>query len=169
MERSSKQAFRDVLTAQELKGMQTISAALPAGVLLFLLVVVMVSLRQPAPAPGATPDLDTARLLSLVHAALALGAYSLTPVLYRMRFAQGAEDAEGALATIRGALILRLAMLEAPALFGVIVCLLSAKTGALAAQPLFWLNGITALIFLVFAATGFPTRDRVEAIHEARF
>ncbi len=166
-----KQAFRQALGPNELRAMQAIQAALMAGVLLFSLVVVLLAIRPQAAALATPPA--TLTLLSLVHGAMAIGIWSLAPMLQtallaRARPESGASEAAAALAAIRSAGLLRLALLEGPALFGLVTCLLAARGGALREQPLYWLNALSAGAFLAYAALSFPTRERVETFYAER-
>ena len=152
--------------------MQVVQAALMAGVLVFGLVVMLLAIR---PQTMGTPT--PARMLtlfSLVHGAMAVGTWSLAPLLQtallaRARPESGAGVGTAALAAIRSAGLLRLALLEGTALFGLVVCLLAALGGALREQPLYWLNALSALAFLAYAALSFPTRERVETFFAERF
>jgi len=120
---------------------------------------------------------DALMLMSIVHALVAGLAWALTPLLtalQRRRTLQsartgGGSPAERAVAALRGAVILRLALLEAPALLGLIICLLAVATGQMREQGLYWLNAVSAVLFIAFAALSFPTRERVETLLRARF
>ncbi len=182
-ERVSKEEFRAALTPTTLRAMQMVQAALMMGVPSFLLVVLFFSSQHRSPAPGESGDAGLLRMLSFAHLAVAGGCWAVAPLLYGAQFgarALGRSTAEEdgpagnnaagvALFAIRRALILRLALLDGAALFGLVVCFLGAINGVLREQPVYWLNALSALIFLGFGVLSFPTRDRVEAIFETRF
>jgi hypothetical protein len=62
-----------------------------------------------------------------------------------------------------GRIILRLAMLEMPAVFGLAVCLLGVQTGVLNEQPDFWFNTLPTLFLFYYILATVPIRDRVLA------
>ena len=62
---------------------------------------------------------------------------------------------------LRGAAILRLAMLEGCALFGVVICLLGVVLEAATQHPWIWANAASAALFLIFAVLTFPTAERL--------
>ena len=65
------------------------------------------------------------------------------------------------LALVSMASIIRLAMMEAPALFGIVICLLAVFGEGLDDQPVYWLNLASVVLFLFYLAASFPTRERV--------
>ena len=80
-----------------------------------------------------------------------------------------ADPAKRAVVTLRMALVLRLALLEAVALFGIVVCYLAVLTGTLHESPLYWLNGLPAVLLALHTLLSFPTRDRMESALQERF
>ncbi len=167
-ESTSKQAIRHALGDAELKALQAIQAALVTGVLLFGLVVVVLAIRPQSIGAAPPTPAATLTLLSLVHGVMALGAWAAAFLLHGalLRSAgagAGAPDGALSLAALRKATLVRLALLEGPALFGLVVCLLAALGGTLREAPIYGLNAVSALAFLAFAALSFPTRERVES------
>lgn len=163
-----KQAFRAALGDADLKALQAIQAALMTGVLLFGLVVVLLAIRPQSIGAALPTPAATLTLLSLVHGVMALGAWAAAFLLHGalLRSASagaGAPAGAESLAALRKATLVRLALLEGPALFGLVICLLAALGGTLRETPVYWLNAASALAFLAFAALSFPTRERVEA------
>jgi len=149
----------------ELRALQVVQTALMGGVFLFGLVVVLLAMRPPA--ANAEPIAPRVLiLLSATHAVIALIAWSLAPLLQGLLVARlGARLSSAAgVGTLRGALIVRLAVLEGPALFGLVICLIAATGGALRATPLYWLNALSAVAFLGYGVLSFPTAERLEAL-----
>jgi len=166
-EPTRKQAFRGALGDVELRAMQVVQVALMAGVLFFGLVVAVLAIRPQTVGAAPPTPAATLSLLSLVHGAMALGAWAVAFLLHGALLRRAvADEAAGtgadALAALRKAMLVRLALLEGPALFGLVVCLLAALGGALRATPIYWLNALSALAFLAIAVLSFPTRERVE-------
>ena len=60
--------------------------------------------------------------------------------------------------------IVRLALLELPAVFGAIVCFLARQHGQTGQHPAIWLNLIPTGIFLAYGVVSFPTRQRIDEI-----
>ena len=162
-EPSRKQAARDAARSGELRALQILQIALMSGVSLFAAVVVALSVVA---RPGLTGDAlpaATLRTLSIVHVALAAFAWGLDPLLQSLMLRQGAPGPTlGPLAALRQATLTRLALLEAPAILGLVICLLAQRGGVIAAQPLYWLNALSAVAFVAYGALSFPTQARVE-------
>ena len=57
--------------------------------------------------------------------------------------------------------LLRLIMLDFPASFGLVVCLISSAFGAMERYPEAWLNALPTGVFLLYTIVSFPTRGRV--------
>ena len=95
-------------------------------------------------------------------AALALGAWAAAFSLHSTLLARtvaGAERAGDLLPGVQTARLLRLALLEAPALVGGVVLLLAALDGSLRTQPLLGLNALPAIALAAFAWRTWPRRD----------
>jgi hypothetical protein len=162
-EPSRKQALREAIRSGELRALQILQLALMSGVTLFAAVVVALSIvARPAMTGQALPA-STLRLMVLVHVAVAILAWGLGPLLQSIVHRQtDAAGAAGPLTGLRQGTMTRLALLEAPAILGLVICLLAQKGGVLRAQPLYWLNALSAAAFVVYGALSFPTQARVE-------
>ena len=167
--------------AATVRGLQIISAAFAFGVVSFAGIVGLLSvITEQDPAE----DAGIIGLLSLVHLAMALSLWPLAFFLHARMLSAGASsatpngpgpddaptrharsgNARGArLGAIRGATLIRLAMLEGAALFGLVICLLGTLEGVLRTEPKYWLNALSAVLFLAFVVATFPTRERVES------
>ena len=177
--RVDEKDFQAVLhEGRSLQSLQIVQLAMASGVLILAGAVLVLHLtgasRSAAP---ALPERDLVWPLTLAHAAAALGLWALAlliPALFlrpARLFRSGpssvrpSSDIPGrerrCLDAFRGAFILRVALLEAPALFGLVLCLLASMSGRLEEQPAYWLNGLSAVVFLLFVAVSFPTRHRV--------
>lgn len=176
MSRPPLQAFRDALSAQALRQLQVVHLAIPAGALLFAGVTLLLAPLADPPAAELASKAELVRTLSLVHALMFLSLLPLALLLPRASVARGVQGlreqelpaplaAQRALHLVRTASILRLALLEGAALFGVVVCLLAALDGLSSRQPLVWLNLGSTAVLLVASALCFPTRERLEALY----
>jgi hypothetical protein len=65
------------------------------------------------------------------------------------------------LGLVRRVTIIRLALLEGAAFFGLAVVLIAKMTGVVAAAPVYWLNALSAVIFIGFVMFTLPTRDTI--------
>jgi hypothetical protein len=63
----------------------------------------------------------------------------------------------------------RLAMFEGVAMYGLVICLLTVMWGAQPYHPELLLNGISAVVFLGFAAATFPTIDRIGNVYASHY
>ena len=112
----------------------------------------------------------------LVEGAILMG------VLYDRQFQTGKGDfsasagtasppAEGAmqwLSLVRKATILRLALIESPAIFGLTIYLIAAINGVLHDHPGYWGNRLSALILLLFIIATFPNSNRLTAVFDEK-
>lgn len=171
-----------VLITATLRQLQIIQVALTAGVLVFL-AMVLGFWGLATPEQGASPD--NVPVLSIIHGVAAFCSYAISTFLYatqlapeRIRNPLVSDDSSGtasgiAAATqfiemLRTAIIVRLALFEAPAVLGLAVCGIAAASGVIETQSEYWLNASTTLIFLLFSILTFPTRERVQWIIEEK-
>lgn len=181
--------FQSSLTPLALRTFQIIHGAIGLGVVMFLGVVLFVYSSQPANlgANITKDDYDLIKILTLAHIMVAAGVYTVARVVFNlllsstalqggvskeMKDAQGriiSNPSEKILAMIRSALIIRLAMIEAPALFGLVICLIATLNGTVFETPSIWLNASTSLILIGFVILTFPNKERLEEIFNTRF
>ena len=160
--------FQRALTPEYLRIQQVLYFALAMGVATFAGVVAFLYFSQ----SGEATDPDTSGLyfITLFHLFLALGLYVAIPFVYRTVLQQASKaDVEAILTRIRTAEIVRLAMFEGAALFGLVACVIGTTSGAMAAQPIYWGNLFSTFVMLGFVALAFPTQDRLENIFRTYF
>lgn len=139
----------------EISNLRLIHAAIGTSpVLLIALAALFAVLTPTRPEAGAAP------LLSLVALALTAVCWPLSALLpARLLAARAARgSALELIAGLRTARIVRLALLEAPALLGGLALLVGALAGGLPARPLLWANALPYLGLLGYVATRFPSR-----------
>ena len=180
--------FQSALTAQNIRVFQIIHGTIALGVAAFMGVVFFLYSTQGA--TGDSRDLkdayDLIKVLTLAHIMLAAGVYTVARVIFNMLLGPSAlqggmikeiKDTQGRiitnngekiLAMMRTALIVRLAMLEAPALFGLVICLIAVTNGTIYQTSLIWLNAVTALILIGFVILTFPSKEKLEEIFNSR-
>jgi hypothetical protein len=167
--------FEATLTPITLRMMAIIQTALVLAPLLYVIpVIVMFSNRNTMP-PG--PDeFFPINILSFMHGCALLIAWFLGNFLFQRVFsAERVGTATGqkpdslasiALGLLRSAIILRLALFEGAAFFGITVCILAMINGVLDAEPAYWLNLGSLAVFTAFAVQTFPTKERLIAWFE---
>jgi len=159
--------LQNALTPEYVQILRVIYVAIVSGALFFLTVVLFISGVRGDGIPG---DVEVVRLLSIVHLGFGLSVYGAATYLYESKFRisaavqSGPQLVETFLGALRTASIIRLAMFEGVAFFGLVVCLVAAQAGILQGNPEYWLNALSAVILAGLAATTFPTTKRVEAI-----
>lgn len=170
----SRSEFESILTRQRLASLSIISIALMMGIVTFAVVAFAI----PAHAQNANKNgTDILLLLTGVHAFIAMTIYTVVPIIVRQLLSIGkiqtsATDvplAEKIFGALQSAHIIRMAMYEGAAMFGLVICLLTSLWGYTTTDPEFLLNGASALIFLLMAAATFPTRDRLMNIFSELF
>jgi hypothetical protein len=112
-------------------------------------------------------------MLSIVHgvvAAVSWIAFRFIPNALLRPIARGSLDDEArweqGLSRLRVVEFVRLIALDVPALLGLVVCLLGVLGGLMATQPLFWLNGLSALVIVLYVRLTSPTEERIESVLE---
>ena len=119
------------------------------------------------PPTAAREDATLLDFLSLLHLVTAVICYWLASALFTRRLTMQQEEEEAGDPTaqfrrLRAALVVRLALMEAPAYFGLAICLIAGVRGSLQHNPVYWLNLLSTLVFVLFAVQAFPSRRRVE-------
>lgn len=72
------------------------------------------------------------------------------------------------LSVITSYTIVRLAMMESAAFFGLIVLMMSILSGVLAYYPVYWAGVIPMIIMLIYAARIFPSRENAALLVEEK-
>jgi len=157
---------RNTVSDSELRSLQSVALAMVVAVVGSAGITAYLSLVS-----GGTPltreEVRLLNLLSLLHVVAAGVCYWLAGALFARRLSPKEED-EGpvdpgtSFHRLRATIILRLAMVEAPAWFGVVICLFAGIRGGLAHDPVYWLNFASTLVLVIFAVKTFPSRSRVE-------
>lgn len=175
----SRTSFENALTPNSLQVTRLIQLALMTGVSIFALCVVVIYRMNPDLRADAH-DADTLSTLTILHLALLFGALGASRFLPMRIFSPQALSAQSskldsqALAALcvtqqRTAIIVRLAVLEGAAFFGLAVCAIGVMNGTVHGSPHYWINLLSAVLFLFYGVTTFPTRDRLVSWFERRF
>ncbi len=174
--------FQRALTPQRLLVSKVIAFALFMGVTLFLGIVLFLYTRNEA---AETPEDSLLSLLSLAHGVSFVVFTFIANSMYRMFVTpkglnKPAEPPEGispgeftpelrCQMRIFMGFVLRSAIMEGMAMFGVIICLLGVMEGQIHLQPVYWLNLLSYIFFVMVMLWTFPTKERLERIFQERF
>jgi hypothetical protein len=158
--------FQQAITPVYVKGLQVFYVALSIGVIVFFFVVFYFYIESTELKLGDSREMLD--MLSIVHLVYAVLAYAVATLLFGRTLAKGRAGvggpatAEGFLATYRLASVVRLAIFEGVAFFGLVVIFIGAQTGLLQISPQYWLNLFSTVILCGLVIWTFPTRDRIE-------
>jgi hypothetical protein len=163
-----------------------IQGAILAGALLFFGVIFVVA-SQVTPSLPTDDQLQTLSVLTMVSIAFAALAFVGGWLLYNSRFSGDrlkeayandlldragnrleATPAEKAVSLMRTALLIRTAMLEAAAFFGLVCLIVPASGGSLYSIPWIWINAAPLFVLATFVVTTFPTAGRLEDLFETK-
>lgn len=167
-------------SGQQLRMQQGIHVAIGLGPIVFAVIIGFVYSRTAAQPPD--PDsIGLLRFVSLVHIAVAFicwtASFIVPGVILSVRRLDAAigqpmvaargltrpitDPYEILLTLMLQAHIVRIALLEGPALFGLVVCLVGTVQGQIQTHPVYWFNtGSTVVLALLLAIT-YPTRDKL--------
>ncbi len=176
--------LEQTISKKDILVLQIIYLALGLGVLIFLtLTLFMNSLDLQEQQMADTGFLN---ILTMVHFLFALIFIPLSGKVFESFFSENwwskifsrqlkpqlakiTDIGQKIMLILRTAYILRLAMLEFVAFFGIMVCFLGVISGTLAEYPIYWINLFSAAFFLGFIWLNFPTREKVLDIIRSRF
>lgn len=177
------QDFQKLITPEYIRILQVIHGALAMGPVVFLVAVISTysnALKQPAP-----DEVESVMWMSAVHVLFASIVYPLAQYLFDVRFRKEKREqfleqanamlspglhsgAEKYLSMLRTAMIIRLALIEGVAFFGLTICVVAATDGLLREQPVYWLNSLSSLVMIGFVLVNFPTREHIELFCQER-
>jgi hypothetical protein len=169
------------LKAQEIISLQIISGAMVGGVLLLFLLSLFLFYNSSADSIELySPANDgLINILSAVLIILAIVLYTIFYLLPQFQCAperllnklgKSFRDEKGneikepvskIMFVFRGQMVIRLALLEVVALFGLILLCLSAINGSLHVRSIIWLTSTPAVIFLYFVFSNFSSKERI--------
>lgn len=169
-QKPSLEAFSDALQDQDIRTIQIIHIALAMGVLLFTVVVFVLFLTVSSESEPAGSELIW--LLTILQLVVAGSIYFVARIVFKRQLAavaaSGTKDSLGYVGSIRTAMIVRLALLEGAALYGLVVCMLAVLNGAMNANPVYWINLAGVVAMLLFVSWNFPTRESIVEIYKTR-
>lgn len=175
----SRTSFEAALTPAHVTTAQVLQGAMMMGIVAFAAVVAYLYTQAP-PVEPTEAEIALVRLMTLVHLGLLGVNVGVSLFLARRVFSPeaigegvGAFDAQllaaRAVQQQRVALIVRMALLEGSALFGLVICLLATTNGVLGSAPEFWVNLLSPFLVIGFGVATFPTKERLVSWFEERF
>ncbi|MDX6769609.1 MAG: hypothetical protein SF051_08765 [Elusimicrobiota bacterium] len=156
---TSPHAVVEGLSEADASVLRLVAAALAAGVLLAAGVAGWLYLGgagRPVPPNGAR----LVNILTMAAMAWTLAGIAAGEFLWR-RLVRAIEEPARAGAAVRSAFIVRLALREGTALLGLVVLVVGALNGVLAAFPAYWVNAAPAALFLFFVWARWPSLDNL--------
>jgi hypothetical protein len=162
---ATEHEIRQAIDEPTVRSLQIVQLGLTAGVVLFAGVVWFRAhfLADPA---AAESTIGEPLIVKLAIGAIVafLGIQRIADFVVRRRIAGAkGQGVPALLEAARTAFIVRLALLEAPALFGIALCFLASPNGP-PRNPMVWLGLLPAGLFVVLSAMSFPNRERLAAL-----
>lgn len=175
MRREGVATLQDVyhaMTPAIVKSYQVFYFANAIGVLVFFFVVLFLFLQSFSnPSIQTDPSAEEyVMMLTMLHLTVLVIAYLAATFVYRKILArafsseQRSVSAEAVLSSMRLAGIVRLAVMEWAAFFGLVVLVVATQQWVLQGAPEYWINLISTVIMFGFVFLTFPTRSRLEEL-----
>jgi hypothetical protein len=164
------------MTPDYLRALAVIHMAVSAGPIIFAVAVVFVmsNIREMTPVPQ---DIVLLNILSLADLLIMASAWFVGTFIFQRlssSWKTGKNPGNGqnpqierALSSMRNGLIVRLAMIEASAIFGVAVCLIGVMRGVLPKESIYWFNLAPLAMLFGYSITNFPSKSKIVSIFEA--
>ncbi len=165
---------REPFPAEDIRGMQILNAAFIAGLLMFVGVTIFLyfTAAEPKVPQDGEASLEHLQILSIANAVVFILSSAAGFFIFRSRLAPIAKacaDSPHAspidfFGEIRGAFILRLAMLEGPGLLGTVVCFLGVTGSEIHDHPIYWLNLLSPIAAITFMGVTFTTQEKLSRL-----
>ena len=179
--------FQQALTQSAVIALKVIQGALGAGIIFFGVVIFVLS--QQTGTWSELPDpsiLSLLQILTVAHIVLGLIMALAAPIIFKAivnerkvetfgtrytgnSIGSDLSVGEKCLAVIKTGMIVRLAMFESVAFFGLIICFLAVLWGVVGSHPVYLINAGSSLLFIIYIFQTFPTKQRIEGIFKKQF
>ncbi|MCH2583448.1 MAG: hypothetical protein MK138_01650 [Planctomycetes bacterium] len=152
--------------------MQILNAAFIAGLLMFVGVTIFLYFTAAEPKVPQGKMKQAIEHLSIANAVVFILSSAAGFFIFRSRLApiaKACSDSPHAspidfLGELRGAFILRLAMLEGPGLLGTVVCFFGVTGSEIHDHPIYWLNLLSPIAAITFMGVTFPTQEKLSRL-----
>ncbi len=163
---------REPFSEEDIRGMQILNAAFIAGLLMFVGVTIFLYFTAAEPKVPQGKMKQAIEHLSIANAVVFILSSAAGFFIFRSRLApiaKACSDSPHAspidfLGELRGAFILRLAMLEGPGLLGTVVCFLGVTGSEIHDHPIYWLNLLSPIAAITFMGVTFPTQEKLSRL-----
>ena len=163
---------REPFPEEDIRGMQILNAAFIAGLLMFVGVTIFLYFTAAEPKVPQGKMKQAIEHLSIANAVVFILSSAAGFFIFRSRLApiaKACSDSPHAspidfLGELRGAFILRLAMLEGPGLLGTVVCFLGVTGSEIHDHPIYWLNLLSPIGAITFMGVTFPTQEKLSRL-----
>lgn len=160
-----------ILKNFQLKQLQFLQISFTLGPLLFFVACIFLYLNGSGFANFTGEQDSFLIILTAVHFVL-LGILFPVSIVLPTRFLNRYKKVKGEESSGRivvSAHLIRLSIMEIPAIFGLVITLLSILNGVIYEEPLFWVN--TASFFICFTQMTllFPNHERIEQLYGSTF
>ncbi len=171
--------LEQALTKEELRVTLIIRIALMLGICFFYFVVLLIYFMRTTNS-YSQPDTSLMNTLSIIHivfmAAMTAVAFSISRLPLRPERLAGQNTLQSskeaclnAVNLYRVSSLLLMAPIEAAAFLGAAICMTGIQNGTMELYPIYWLNVLSAVLFILIGIITFPTRDRILETLESAF
>jgi hypothetical protein len=164
MQKMSSFEFQAKLTDQIVNTFRVLNIAFITGVIFFAGMILFLWSSQNIAVQSGDSSM---KVLSVITAAIFAVCVSLSFRIPARTLETVSSEINGdlafeiAIAKIRTCMIMRIAFLEAPALFGLAIMIIAINNGTLAAQPIYALNMIPAAVMIITLVMLMPSKERI--------
>lgn len=161
------------MTPSYLRPLGIIHVAISMAPIFFAAAIVFVMLTMP-PLVATPSDISLIDVLSILNLVILASAWFVGSFIFQKMVASGISSeiagndqtlrAEVILAALKSGLIVRLAMLEGSAVFGLTVCLLGVMRGVLPGESIYWFNLVPITFLIAYSVSNFPSSGRILSI-----
>lgn len=159
--------FETVLSDKIVLPFQVIQAALMTGATMFALGIIVTYFGAPS---SEFPDRELVNALSIVHVFFSITAFGLSRTISDRFFSDrnlantirlSGSPYMDAVSLLRASMIVRMAILEGSAFFGLVVTLIAVVNGVAGQEPMYMLNMASYVVFMTVGVLTFPSKDKL--------
>jgi hypothetical protein len=183
MKKISLADVQRVLTPQTVKSFQVIYFGIVSGATFLMGMILYLHFSGGEPQIASESSVAMVNRLTVMHFALLVVLLFLSryipaffvserrigSMMESLGSADNADVAASLVAVMRTAKIMEIAVIEGPAFFGMVICLMAVTNQVMAGHPLYWINSVSYLVLVYRIYTDFPTRERVLEAFRSRF
>jgi hypothetical protein len=175
---------QQVLTPQTVKSFQVIYFGIASGATFLMGMILYLHFSGGESQMASESSVVMVNRLTMMHFALLVALPLSVPLnsgfilfpkkrigsmMKSMEAADNADVAASLVAVMRTAKIIEIAVIEGPAFFGMVICLMAVTNQVMSGHPLYWINTLSYLVLVYRIYTDFPTRERVLEAFRSRF